>query len=318
MSYNYSFEICNRLPSMPEVTKAIKLEMEGEESAFYSLDGQSKICNWSYNHLLEYANSKKKQAIETNNFEQAKVIYTERGLRNLIPTLKEEFAFLKSVYSSPLKNTALRLSSAIQDHQKGKKGKRKNKTGWPGFRSWGKKWFSLLYDEPYKGYKIEHDSLTLSLGVDEYKKRLSLKFKLKDVSRLKGYEIRNLRINKENGKYYAVFTVQAIVPEKKSIQRIIALDPNHKNLAYGVDNEHNAIEIERAYWLKLHDKQLMNSKAEEIVVREKQKNVLFLIRVVKQQGKNIIYHQENGKSVANNMSVSFIEVKTRKKRICIQ
>lgn len=110
---------------MSEVTKAIKLELEAHESEFYSLDGQSRICNWIYNHLLEYANNVKKQAIEAKNFEQAKVIYTKRGLRNLLPTLKEKFPYLKSIYSSPLKNTALRLSSAIQEHQKGKKGNAK-------------------------------------------------------------------------------------------------------------------------------------------------------------------------------------------------
>src|SRR5947208_259966 len=165
---------------MPQVTKVIKLPMEAEGSEFYSLDGQSRICNWLYNHLLEHANSVKAQAIETNNFDQAKVIYTERGLRNLLPELKKKSPFLKSVYSSPLKNAALRLSSAIQDHQKGKKGKRKNKVGWPKFRGWNTKWFSLLYDEPNKGYKITDDLLTLSLGVDENQKRHALSFRLKD------------------------------------------------------------------------------------------------------------------------------------------
>lgn len=129
---------------MPKPTKAIKLELSGEESQFLIIDGQSRICNWTYNHLLQLANDLKKQAIETSNFDEAKNIYTKRGLRNLLPSLKTTFPFLKSVYSFPLKNTALRLSSAIQGHQKGKKGKRKSLLGWPKFRAWKAKWFSLF------------------------------------------------------------------------------------------------------------------------------------------------------------------------------
>jgi putative transposase len=246
---------------MPQLIKAIKLELDGEEFMFRVLDGQSRICNWLYNHLLDFANSTKKQAIETNQIDQAKVIYTERGLRDLLPSLKERHLFLKTVYSSPLKNTAFRLSTAIQEHQRGKKGKRKNRVGWPRFRSWKAKWFSLLYDEPDKGYKVEQDVLKISLGVDENKKRLVAFFRLKDANQLRGYQIRNMRISKTHGRYYATFTVQVEIPDKKPIRSIIALDPNHKNLVYGVDNRKKAIEVEGPHWLKLHDKKLDELKS---------------------------------------------------------
>ena len=246
---------------MLKPTKAITLELEGEESQFRFIDGQSRICNWVYNHLLQLANDLKKQAIETSNFEQAKNIYTKRGLRNLLPGLKETFPFLKSVYSSPLKNAALRLSSAIQGHQKGKKGKRKGLLGWPKFRSWKTKWFSLLYDEPNKGYEIEDNTLSLSLGVDEAGKRMTASFRIKEAYRLKGCEVRNLRISKEAGVYYAIFTVEMSISEKKSIESIIVLDPNHKNLAYGVDGDKDAVEIEAPYWLKAYDKKLDEIKS---------------------------------------------------------
>ena len=138
-----------------EALKIIKLEMIAEAEAFISLDGQSKICNWLYNHLLEKANGLKQQFIETKDQGHAKTLYTERGLRNLLPSLKEASPFLKSVHSSPLKNTALRLSQAIQAHQKSKKGLRAGKEmGWPKFRSWQADWFSLFYDEPNKGFKV--------------------------------------------------------------------------------------------------------------------------------------------------------------------
>ena len=120
-----------------EAIKTIKLQMVAEVETFRSLDGQSKICNWLYNHLLEKANILKQQFISTGDPESAKTLYTERGLRNQLPSIKQELTFLKSVHSSPLKNTALRLSQAIQSHQKSKKGKRAGKqVGWHKFRSW--------------------------------------------------------------------------------------------------------------------------------------------------------------------------------------
>lgn len=237
------------------------LQLLGEDEQFRSLDGQSRICNWLYNYLLDIANHAKQDAIQTNNFQKTKAIYTKLGLRNEIPSLKESFPFLRAVYSSPLKNAALRLSASIRDHQKGKKGERKNNTGWPKFRSWKMHWFSLLYDEPDKGYHVEGDLLTLSLGVNEDGKRMTLSFKLKASHRLKGCQIRNLRITKKDGSYFAVFTVQMIIPAKKPITRVIALDPNHKNFAYGIDNNNKAVEIEAPYWIKSYDKKLDELKS---------------------------------------------------------
>ena len=118
------------------------------------LDQQSKICNWLYNYLLDQSLELRKLYCETKDPEIAKTLYTERGLRNLIPGLKKERHFLKTVHSSPLKNAALRLSASIQTYQKSRKNKRKGAaTGWPRFRSWKRSWFSLLYDEPGKGFK---------------------------------------------------------------------------------------------------------------------------------------------------------------------
>lgn len=236
---------------MSKQVKALKLPLEGIQEAFFVLDGQSKICNWLYNSLLEKADELKKEFIATKNFGAAKIVYTKRGLRNLVPELKKQFPFLKSVHSSPLKNAALRLSSAIRAHQNNKKIR-----GWPKFRSWHTHWFSLLYDEPGKGYKVEGDNLTLTLGVNEEKKRLSLQLKIQNGSLLKGKEIHNLRITKELDTYWAIFTVSVALPKKKSISRIIALDPNHKNLSYGVDNEGKSIEIVSPNWLKTIDRRI--------------------------------------------------------------
>src|SRR5437868_2271880 len=119
-----------------EFTKGIKLQLVADDSVYCLLDSQSRICNWLYNHLVEKANYFKQQFKETRKSEHAQIVYTKYGLRDLIPELKKEQLFLKTVHSSPLKNTALRLTDAIQAHQKGKKGKRKKESGWPRFRAW--------------------------------------------------------------------------------------------------------------------------------------------------------------------------------------
>ena len=254
-----------------QVSKTIKIEATADEESIRSLDGQSRICNWLYNHLLDHANATKKQFFETKNPECAKTVYTKRGLRNCIPSLKEEYPFLKSVHSSPLKNAGLRLSSAIQAHQKSKQGKRKGKSGWPKFRAWKKSWFSLFYDEPAKGFKLEKEILTLSLGVDHNGKRLSCTLALKEANLLIGHEIRNLRIVKELEKIYAIFTVQVNHPQTKQIKKIIAIDPNHKNFGVGIDNEGVSVEIAAPKWLNTFDKRIdeLKSKRDRCIKKAK-------------------------------------------------
>src|SRR4029077_2275387 len=245
-----------------EAIKVIKLELTASEEIFRSLDGQSRICNWLYNCLLEKANALRQEFIQTGNSELAKTLYTERGLRNLLPSLKEEHPFLKSVHSSPLKNAALRLSQTIQARQQSKKGKRRGKeVGWPRFRSWQASWFSLLFDEPNKGFKISGNTLQLSLGMGDERKRQTLSFTLKEAHLLKNEEIRQLRLVKQAGIYYAVFTVRVLLVESKPIKRVIALDPNHKNMAYGVDTEGHAVEVAAPHWLKSYDKRIDELKS---------------------------------------------------------
>ena len=130
--------------------------------------------------------------------------------------MKEENPFLKVVHSSPLKNTALRLSQAIQAHQKSKKGKRRL-VGFPKFRAWKQKWFSLFYDEPNKGFKIENKNLILSLGMGQERKQRSVTLFLSNADLLKDKTIRNLRITSEFGEFYATFTIQKELPAKKTI-----------------------------------------------------------------------------------------------------
>jgi hypothetical protein len=146
-----------------EQTKVVKIALTVSPESASILDGQSRICNWLYNNLLEQANIMRNNFRKSQDPEISKVLYTERGLRNLVPDLKKEKPFLRVVHSSPIKNAALRLSNSIQTYQKSRKGKCKGKdTGWPSFRSWSRNWFSLLYDEPNKGYRLDGNMLRIN------------------------------------------------------------------------------------------------------------------------------------------------------------
>src|SRR5215472_6765554 len=145
---------------------AVKIPLLVGEREAAVLDSQSRIANWLYNQLLEQANSLRQQYREAEDQQRRDQIgltlYTERGLRNLIPELKAQHPFVKVVYSSVLKNAALRLSKAIRDYQDSCHGRRK------------RAWFSLQYDEPWKGYTLAGCTLTLVLGQDAADHQLSL------------------------------------------------------------------------------------------------------------------------------------------------
>jgi putative transposase len=236
----------------------IKLSLSAEDQR--SLDGQSKILNWAYNQLLSRAKAKLESLNDSSSdkTQTLKLIYSKRGLRDLIPMMKEEHPFLKTVHSSPLKNAALRLSEAIAASS----AKRNKRRKFPRFRSQRQKWFSLLYDESGKGFKILKDRLLkLSLGQDENKKRLYVTAQLeKSLESFGMHTIRQLRITKEKSGYFAVFTVERADPQAKPIRKIIAIDPNHKNLGYGVSSTGLAVEIHNPYFIKSLDKQIDSVK----------------------------------------------------------
>jgi putative transposase len=160
---------------------AVKIALKVAEGQSTILDGQSKIANWLYNQLLERANGLRQQYRQSQDKEVGRMLYTERGLRDLIPELKARYPFLKTVYSSVLKNAALRLSKAIRDYQDRKHGRRKNVVNWPTFRAWKRNWFSLQYEEPWKGYALIGRTLRLVLGQDARGKQLRIELQLAEA-----------------------------------------------------------------------------------------------------------------------------------------
>jgi putative transposase len=286
--------------STDEDSVSLKLKLVVDLVSATTLNQHSKICNWLYNFLLEEALVLRQNFKKNQDSADAKILYTKRGLRNLLPMIKKEKSFLKKVHSSPLKNTALRLSSAISTHQKTKK-KQSKPAGFPKFRSWKQKWFSLFYDEPKKGFKIEGNQLILSLGLGEDRKQQFLILDLPDADLLKEKKIRNLRITKEFEEYYAIFTWQKKLPVKKPISKIIALDPNHKNIAYGVDTDAKAIEITAPTWLKTYDKRIDELKSKRDSCLRKAKKLPVLDQTGTETGKTYYLPSKRWKKYSRSL-----------------
>ncbi len=80
-------------------------------------------------------------------------------------------------------------------------------------------------------------------------------------SRFDPNNVHGLRIKKVCNQYFAIFTMERKPPSLKSKERIIALDPNHKNLAYGVSSGGEAIEILNPWFLKRLDRRIDVLKA---------------------------------------------------------
>ena len=68
-----------------------KIEVDFKKEDIFILDGQSKICNWFYNQLLDACRNDYKY----NG--AAKKLLSGRNLRNYGTTLKEEYPFLNTV-----------------------------------------------------------------------------------------------------------------------------------------------------------------------------------------------------------------------------
>jgi len=108
---------------MKEAVAVLKLPLEVDNQTADILDGQSRICNWLYNQLLDKANALRKQYQEHPEPHVSKTLYSKLGLRNLVPMLKTEHSFLKVVHSSPLKKCWIQVNcfhSSLSEIQKRK------------------------------------------------------------------------------------------------------------------------------------------------------------------------------------------------------
>ena len=245
-----------------------KIEIKFDKESSLILDSQSRMCSKLYNILLENC---KKEYEETG---QNKLL-TGRNLRDLVVDIKQEHAYLYSVHSSPLKNTAFRLKNAYEKYFKSLKDKTYD-LGYPKFHSYKKKWFSLLYDEPNKGIRIENKHIRISLGykLDEKGKKTRLYVNGILDEKIKVGNVKTYRITKELNKYYLIVTIEVSykIKERKE-NKIISIDPNHTNFFVGIDNEGKTIELGKLYLIKYFDKQIDKVKSKRDKCLKKSKTV---------------------------------------------
>lgn len=272
-----------------------KVEVLFELEDALILDGQSRICNWLYNRLLELC---QKDYKENNN--QLKLLNGD-NLRNYAVAMKQDYPFLNTVFSSPIKEVAERLKTTYERFFK-KIG------GYPNFRSWKKNWFSLFYDEPKKGWSLENDGTKVKISLGDIpdmprkdkRSNPAIIGSLKEqISLREDEKINTFRLCKQQGsRFYAIFTIERctseelkhkeamsvyrkklnlakkeniVLPVKPVLEKEevvipsdvkwIALDPNHKNFFAGCDFEGNSIEFKKLEMVKYWDKVIDQLKA---------------------------------------------------------
>ena len=231
------------------ITRSFKTEICFSEVDSLILDGQSKICNWTYNQLLSLSIDDYKLSGNTLKLASG---YNARDY--MVNEMKPKNPFLKSVSSTPLKNTALRLKKSYEKFFK------EVNVGFPKFKSWKRQWFSLEYDNINRqGVEIFDHELTLCLGKsEETGKQMYVTGIMKDKISYDSYKMNTLVLKKERGKFYVSISVDLVkknglVEDKK---RWIVLDPNHKNLFVSLDYNGETIEFQNPKCFKYFDEQI--------------------------------------------------------------
>ena len=233
------------------LTKTFKTEIFLSEEDKRVLDSASKICNWLYNNLLQASNDDYE-----NNGNQKKL--TNRiSLRDyMVNKVKPANPFLKTVHSSLLKEPPIRLGSAFQAFFKLRAGK-------PGFKSWKKQWFSLVYDEPSSGsVKINGKQISFNIGKDINGKKIVVNAEMDCAITYKNYKLCTVEITKERDRFFVCISVD--IPKKEvneDIKSWICIDPNHKNLFVAIDNEGRTYEFGNPTPSKSLDKEIDKVKA---------------------------------------------------------
>ena len=260
------------------LSRSFKTEIVFSESDIQILDGQSKICNWLYNYLLDLSINDFKYSGNTLNLASS---FNARDY--MVNTLKQQKSFIKTVYSTVLKNTCNRLSDSY-------KRMFKKQTKFPKFKSWKYNWFSLEYDDiKHAGVKILNYNLTLSLGKDLNNHQLHVTGKLKDKIPYENYKLNTLILKKEHNKFYIIINLDLprIKPDVTSKEKWIVLDPNHKNFFVALDNNFKSYEFGNPECFRYFDEEIDYVKSRLDKCTKESKNYNKYNKVL-----NNLYHRK--------------------------
>jgi len=242
------------------------------------LDSQSKTLNCVYNKLLtlckeDYADGNKHEFLSKHNLRDY-----------MVNTMKKEFPFLNTIFAHVLQEVPKRLlkayTKAFHEH-----------AGFPKYRSWQQKWFSLVYDD-LRGWNIDNNTLELTLGkIDKEfisqqitikSKHVHVKGELCEQVVLEDKEkFKQMHIIKKRNDFYAMFVIEKEEDSPVTLETIretiptdvkwIALDPNHKNFFAGIDYLGNTVQFENLdvirYWDKVIDS--IKSKRDKCIKKYK-------------------------------------------------
>ena len=278
---------------------SVRMALDLDATTARILDGQSRIANWLWNDLLETANDHREKllssprstgdatvagdATASSNVPNNHLthLYSRYAIRDAMVERKETAPWTKTLHSSVSKNVALRLTKAIKDTRKSGVGARSKPLSWPVYKRWADQWFSLEYDEPNKGFVRDGRDLALSLGKDVSGKRLRVTVRLHESPPdfMKPANTRALRITREHGIYYAIFTVKRMIVDQKplllpgtdgsmnsaggstSAPRIAAIDPGHRTVLTVVGNDGVSTKVPKPAYLIDLDRRIDETKS---------------------------------------------------------
>lgn len=273
--------------------KTYKLFLKTNDEQKNILFAQSSVANKLYNNLLQLS-KEELDFYSKNNVNQNFNPFNKYELRNQVPILKKNKGIYNTLYSSVSKNVAFRLANALSSFKRTKH--------FPKFRSLKVKGFySLLYEEPFVGYKITNKGINISCGTtldDNKKKRIKLELdfeksfkidKIKDSVR-----VVEIVYDKLHKKFALNIVVKLPDVESKAINKFIAFDPNHKNLMVGYDNNNNVIKFNNLNNIKISDKRIdkLKSKRDKCTKNSRRYNYLnnIIVNIYKIKRDQIKYY----------------------------
>lgn len=256
------------------LTRTFKTEVTFTENDSYILDDQSRKLNWAYNQMLECTINDYKY-----NDNKLKLYSGYNGRNYFKKNIKPKNNFLNTLYSMVLDASVMRVKKSFKQFFE------RGCVGYPKYKSWKEKWFSLEYEAPNtQGIKIDGKNITFSLGKDVNKKQMYVTGILSKNIKYKNYKLNTVTLTKERhksgDKFFVSFSCD--IPKKKNIDSVnssnkvkwCSIDPNHKNMFVMLDYKLNSVEFSNIKGIKEIDKELDKLESKRSACRKLKAKVI--------------------------------------------